>query len=438
MLAYADKKQRVQGAINAGLNKETSNLFRHRQKAENRVSLKDFNRVISVDSTAQTAEVEGLTTYEDLVHETLKFGFMPAVVPELKTITIGGALAGVGIESSSFRYGLVHETILAFEVLLPDGQVVECRADNEHSDLFFAFPNSYGTLGYALKVTVKIVPVNKYVKLTHRKFNQAEAYYQALSQNDASIDFIDGSVFSDNDMVVTTGQFVDQAPLVSDYTYMNIYYQSIQQMQTDYLTTEDYIWRWDTDWFWCSRVFGLQNKLMRLLFGKNRLNSRTYWKIMHLAHYHPILSRVVKHLSREKESVIQDVVIPVENCVEFFNFFNDVVGIKPFWNCPTRVYNGQCGYGLFPLRANQLYVNFGFWDTVHTGREDGYINQQIEHKVIELGGLKSLYSNSFYTEEEFWQIFDKPCFETVKKRYDANNLKSDLYQKCVVEKAGGH
>jgi len=42
-------------------------------------------------------EVEGMCTYEDLVDATLPFGFMPCVVPELKTITIGGAISGIGL-----------------------------------------------------------------------------------------------------------------------------------------------------------------------------------------------------------------------------------------------------------------------------------------------------------------------------------------------------
>jgi len=42
-------------------------------------------------------------------------------------------------------------------VLLADGAIVTCTPANEHRDLFFGFPNSYGTLGYALKVTVRTV-----------------------------------------------------------------------------------------------------------------------------------------------------------------------------------------------------------------------------------------------------------------------------------------
>ena len=55
---------------------------------------------------------------------TLAHGAMPAVVPQLKSITLGGAVAGVGIEASSFRRGLVHETIVAMDVLTGSGEIV--------------------------------------------------------------------------------------------------------------------------------------------------------------------------------------------------------------------------------------------------------------------------------------------------------------------------
>src|SRR2546426_6359186 len=105
---------------------------------------------------------------------------LPIFVPQLKSITIGGAAAGVGIEASSFRYGLVHDTLLALEVLLADGSVVTCAPDNKHRDLFYGFPNSYGTLGYALKVTARTVPVKPYVRLQHVRHTQAEKFFEDL------------------------------------------------------------------------------------------------------------------------------------------------------------------------------------------------------------------------------------------------------------------
>ena len=107
---------------------------------------------LTIDQDQQTLTTEGMITYADLVDATLEYGFLPMVVPQLKSITIGGAIAGIGIESSSFRYGLPHESVLEMDVLLADGSVVTCTPDNEHSDLYYGLPNSYGTLGYTLKL----------------------------------------------------------------------------------------------------------------------------------------------------------------------------------------------------------------------------------------------------------------------------------------------
>ena len=52
-----------------------------------------------------TADVGGVCTYERLVEATLPYGLAPYVVPQLKTITLGGAvtglLLGVGIAAAS-------------------------------------------------------------------------------------------------------------------------------------------------------------------------------------------------------------------------------------------------------------------------------------------------------------------------------------------------
>jgi FAD/FMN-containing dehydrogenase len=145
-----------------GLVKQTSNLFRDRSEGgKRRLDLSDFTHVLEVDAAAGAVDTEGLVTYEALVDATLPHGVMPAVVPQLKTITVAGAVAGVGIEATSFRQGLVHDTLLSIDVLLPGGDIVHCTPDNEHRDLFFGFPNSYGTLGYALRLRLRTLPVRQ-------------------------------------------------------------------------------------------------------------------------------------------------------------------------------------------------------------------------------------------------------------------------------------
>src|SRR5688572_20203397 len=156
---YEKKKESLAAQLRAGqgpvaLHKETSNLFRDRAASDRRrLDVRNFNEVIRIGPS--WVEAEGMISYESLVDGCLPHGVMPAVVPQLKTITLGGAVAGVGIESSSHRQGLVHDTMLELDVLVGDGRVVSCTPHNAHADLFYGFPNSYGTLGYALRVKAK-------------------------------------------------------------------------------------------------------------------------------------------------------------------------------------------------------------------------------------------------------------------------------------------
>ena len=161
------------------LAKSTSNLFRFRDDGGPGLATLDvsaFSGVLHVDPAARTAVVGGMTTYEDLADATLRHGLMPLVVPQLKTITLGGAVSGLGIESSSLRNGLPHESVLEMDILTGDGRVVTAAPDTEHAALYRGFPNSYGTLGYALWLTIELEPVAPYVHLRHFRFaSPAEA-----------------------------------------------------------------------------------------------------------------------------------------------------------------------------------------------------------------------------------------------------------------------
>ena len=434
---YEAKKARLaeqmRSATNVRLGKPHSNLFRARKETQQYLNVRDFDRVISINTEEHWAEVEGMTTYENFVKETLKYGYMPAVVPQLKTITIGGAIAGVGIEASSFRYGLVHETVMEMEVLLSSGDTVLCDAHN-NTDLFYNFPNSYGTLGYALRLKVTLIPVKPFVKLSHTRHSDATSYFQALekiSQTSNTIDFVDGSLFSPTEMYITTGTFVDEAPSVSDYTYMDIYYRSIQKKTEDHLSVSNFIWRWDTDWFWCSKAFGAQNKFLRMFYGRKHLNSAVYWKLRKFALKYPLLITLSNRFVK-KEDVIQDIEVPIENAPAFADFFFENINIRPTWICPVHPYDKTKIFGLYRLDPEKLYINFGFWDAVASSKGPGHYNKLIETKVSELHGNKSLYSDSFYTPEEFWKIYNKHDYDALKAKYDPCHKLKGLYEKCVA------
>jgi FAD/FMN-containing dehydrogenase len=132
--------------------------------------------------------------------------------------------------------------------------------------------------------------------------------------------------------------------------------------------------------------------------------------------------------------VIQDVEIPLEHAAAFARFFNKEIGIKPVWVCPVAAFDPIVSYVLYPMSPRTLYINFGFWDAVTSDHEEGYFNKKVEAKVRELNGKKSLYSNSFYSREEFWRLYDERTYRGLKARYDPTGKLKDLYEKCVLKK----
>ena len=424
--ALADSRGRVR------LRKRTSNLFRPREAKERiELDVTAFNHVIEVDAAAGVAEVEGMTPYADLVDATLPYGLAPAIVPELKSITVGGAVTGVGIESSAFRYGLVHHTVHELDVLVADGRVLTCSPD-QRPDLFYGFPNSYGSLGYATRVRIGLIPVTPFVRLEHTRHNDPEALFARIREECArpTCAYLEGVYFGPGDFVLTRAHFVESLPAgtsASDYTWMRQYWRSLRERREDYLTIHDYLWRWDTDWFWCSKNVGAHFAPVRLLLGRKRLSSITYQKVMRASHRWPL--KAVASLRPRTESVIQDVDIPVANAAAFLAEFEAEIGIRPVWICPFVVPDGR--FSLFELRTDTPYINFGFWDGVRSSEPDGHYNARVEAMVARHGGKKSLYSRSTYDEATFWSEVDRDTYQSLKLDCDPEGRFPGLYEKAV-------
>lgn len=446
--AHADGVQRLLASYRAipadaavRLAKPTSNLFRAREKTSTKgLDTSGLTDVIAVDPAARTADVAGMCTYEDLVAATLPYGLSPLVVPQLKTITLGGAVTGLGIESASFRNGLPHESVLEMDILTGTGDIVRASED-ENLDLFRAFPNSYGTLGYSVRLKIELEAVKPFVSLRHLRFHSVPDLIDAMDRiietgglHGDRVDYLDGVVFSADESYLCVGIQTGTPGPVSDYTGSDVYYRSIQHSdgeKYDQLTIHDYLWRWDTDWFWCSRAFGAQNPRIRRWWPRRYRRSSFYWKLIGYDQRFDIADRIEMRNGRPpRERVVQDVEVPIERTAEFLRWFLDTVPIEPIWLCPLRLRDDR-SWSLYPIRPNHTYVNVGFWSSVPVGPEDGYTNKMIERKVSELDGHKSLYSDAYYSEEEFDALYGGEIYRTVKKTYDPDSRFLDLYAKAV-------
>jgi len=176
----------------------------------------------------------------------------------------------------------------------------------------------------------------------------------------------------------------------------------------------------------------MNHRILRLLFGKFMLHSAVYSKIKHLIGTNPFCKWMLRLFEKPSESVIQDILIPIEHAPAFYDFMQRSIPISPIWICPFQFYRNDARFTLCPqLKPDVLYLDFGFWDIVPTDRSKGFFNQLIEKKTLELGGFKSLYSDSFFSEDEFWRIYSKSEFSKLKKKYDPKCVFKDLFEKCV-------
>ncbi len=422
------------------LAKPTSNLFRGRSDGVGAgLDVSGLTGVLDVDPGTRTAQVQGMCTYADLVDATLPHGLMPMVVPQLRTITLGGAVAGLGIESTSLWHGLPHESVLEMDVLTGAGEVVTTRPGEP---LFDAFPNSYGSLGYATRLQIELAPVLPYVALRHLRFTDAEALAGTVREiaatgryDGVAVDALDGVAFAPDELVATlatwTGSTGGARP--SDYTGQEIYYRSVRARDRDLLTIHDYLWRWDTDWFWCSGAFGLEHPLVRRLWPRRWRRSDVYHRLVGLDRRLGVVDRLDRRAGRpQRERVIQDVEVPLDRLADFLGWFDAEVGMRPVWLCPLRL-RGEREWPGYPLAPHTTYVNVGFWGTVPVGPKapEAPRNRAVEARVHELGGHKSLYSEAFYDPETFAALYGGDNLAAVKDRYDPDGRLTSLYDKAV-------
>ena len=224
---------------------------------------------------------------------------------------------------------------------------------------------------------------------------------------------------------------------VSDYTGQDIYYRSIQHAggeaeKHDRLTIHDYLWRWDTDWFWCSRAFGAQNPAIRRLWPRRYRRSSFYWKLIGYDRRFDIADRIEGETAARPANEW----FKMSRC-RWSTARNSWTGsshvpIEPIWLCPLRLRDpqtptvGRCTRSA-PGNLRQYRVL-----VVGAYRPDsGHTNRMIEEKVSTLDGHKSLYSDAYYTAEEFAELYGGETYKTAKKTYDPDSRLLDLYAKAV-------
>ncbi|MGH3326651.1 MAG: FAD-binding oxidoreductase [Streptomycetales bacterium] len=114
-------------------------------------------RGVLVDAQAGVARADGGCLLRDLDAATTRYGLAcPAGV--VSHTGLGGLALGGGYGWLARTWGLTCDHILAVEVVLADGSIVEAN-DTEHPDLLWALRGGGGTVGVVTRFTLQLRPV---------------------------------------------------------------------------------------------------------------------------------------------------------------------------------------------------------------------------------------------------------------------------------------
>jgi FAD/FMN-containing dehydrogenase len=387
---------------------------------DTKIDVSDLDEILSIDPISRTCTAEPGVCFDRLVDETLRYGLVPTVVPELATITIGGAVSGCSIESMSYRYGGFHDSCLEYEVITAAGEILRCTPTNEHQLLFQMMHNSFGTLGFLSKLVFRLVPAKPFVHVRYETHDTLGGYQDAIArvynaQGKDSVDFMDGIIHTPKKYVLSLGAFADDAPYTHCYDWVTVYYQTTAKRKEDWLRTKDYFFRYDR---------GVTNPtprtfLGRLLFGK-LLSSAN---VLRLAEKMPWL------ISRDRPDVTLDTFIPFSRMERFLDWYKGAINYFPMWVVPYRRVRDYewIAEGFFHGLTDELFIDLAIYGLAQPKGRNYY--REIEEALFPMQGLKTLISYNYYSPEEFWRVFNKRNYDAVKAITDPENAFRDLYTK---------
>ena len=121
--------------------------------------LSRMNAILSVDPANRRVRAQAGAVNTYLTKAVAAEGYQYAPDPSSQgASTIGGNIANNAGGPHTLKYGVTVNHILAVQVVLPDGQIMEIDADEHGYDLLGVLVGSEGTMGIITEATVKIVP----------------------------------------------------------------------------------------------------------------------------------------------------------------------------------------------------------------------------------------------------------------------------------------
>jgi len=436
----------------------------------------DLKVVENQNNNIAIVDVEAMISMEELVDILLPLKLIPLVVPEFKGITVGGSIQGLAAESSSFRHGLFHHSVIGFEVLLSNGTILWC-SPSSNTDLFFGMPGSFGSLGICTRAKIICIPATKYVEITCTAHSSDKACFDALAllQNQtleairmgashskaAGLHFLEAIGYSPSRFVSIQGRFVrscNEGSLLRTSSsergapwFFNLVRTRCQSLflpaassnVSFLMDTKDYLFRHDHGSFWMAsyRIPQAVGRWMGSLLSSSNMFA---------------LATLLPWAFPKKQIVLQDFMLPFASVANFHRDMQSLLageeaaasagggrGVWPVWLLPMRgcssIQPAQ-HRAIFSLPdgpvASPHYCNVGAYGipSVSKGRYDFIpCNRRLEGLLTRCGGRKVLYSHAFYSRSEFYnQLYDGARYFKLRGKYCEDGALPEIFDKVVT------
>ena len=376
-----------------------------------------------------------------LVEATLKHGLVPPVVMEFPGITAGGGYAGTGGESSSFRHGYFNENVKRVEIVLANGDIVNATPE-ENAELFFGASGAVGSLGITTLLELHLIQAKEFVRVTYQPVSSTSEAVRVIQEKagDNSLDYLDGILYAPDYGVIVCGQMTDEYPIGGQVQTFSSpsdpwYYLYVKQKMsenhhelTELVPLAEYLFRYDRGGFWVGEsafeYFRFPFNQFTRWFLDDFLNTRMLFEALHSS-------------GQAQNYVVQDLAVPISNAVPFIEYCTSF-NIWPLWLCPLRppkspTFHPHTLKTAIEGQSSELLLNVGLWG-FGPQDYDNYVakNRELERKVADFGGMKWLYAQTYYSEDEFWSIYDRDWYNSLRKKYKASSL-PDVWNKVSAD-----
>ena len=423
----------------------------YRYKAgKHAVDVTQLDHVLELDREQQLVFCEAEVNMGQLCKATLPYGFVPAVVPELETFTVGGLIGGLGIETSAHRFGIFPMNVPWFDAVLGNGDVVRCD-ERQNAELFRTLPGSYGTLGVVTRAAIQLVPAKPFVHSRYYHFTKAADYVAAFARALDEHQYVEGMVMGPDSHVLVASDMSDARGGLETYNAMKSgnlwYYEHAAKMALrtgeDLVPTYEYLFRHMRSLLWVSRFANFLHLPMTKL-GRYVLDER----VMHELQRYGLTSAIPTE-ARERSVVMQDVAVSLERLEEGIAYAKQHFGVYPMWNCaaghPQRgpYVEGRgssmhfiVDHRLPPEERQELEQRTRYMVDIGLYGEPTAPNFRYRSAVRALqnfANMPAMWGVCYLSNAEFRRLYGIPQYESVRRKYNAEEAFSHVEEKVLSQ-----